>query len=73
MPLTNTKYNDICTDNDRTHGRWEELANTTQNHNYTHGDVNDPAGDRQPLFSNSSQAALQAAEAAVVRDDIQNV
>lgn len=45
--LTKTEDDHIGTDNNGAHGRREELANSTQYHDHTHGDVDKPARDNQ--------------------------
>lgn len=43
IELTQTKDNHVCADDDGAHGGREELADTTQHHDHTHRDVNEPA------------------------------
>lgn len=43
--LTQTKDNHVDTDDDGAHGRGEKLADTPQNHDHAHRDVDEPAGN----------------------------
>lgn len=47
--LTNTKQDHIDTDNKGAHRQGEELADTAQHHDHTHGDVDKPAKSRKIL------------------------
>lgn len=42
---TDTEGDHIDTHDDGAHGGWEELANTTQHHDHTDGDVDETAVD----------------------------